>query len=174
MPDIPDKPIGNHRPDFPLELHNFWPKVNKDGPIPKHKPELGPCWLWTGKKRPNGYGIAWNNALHREIRAHRASFIMEFGHTDLDVCHHCDNPLCVRPTHLFAGTVQDNLRDMHAKGRQFTKLTESQVLEILKLRAEGMTQQKLADLFHVGQAAISRICRRVHWKHLKDEVEPPK
>src|SRR5689334_22820694 len=39
----------------PLE-DTFWPKVNKTGPIPAHRPELGPCWEWIGKRHRNGYG----------------------------------------------------------------------------------------------------------------------
>ncbi len=166
MPDQPDKAIVAPRPDFPLKVHDFFSRVNKDGPIPKHKPELGQCWLWTGKKRANGYGIAWNAALHREVRAHRAAYILEFGHTDLDVCHHCDNRLCVRGSHLFSGTKKDNLADMTAKGRRFAKLTESQVIEVMKLRTDGITQQAIADLFNVSQSCIAHICTGKNWKKI--------
>lgn len=174
MPKTPDSRIIISRPDaIGFEFHDFWSKVNKDGPIPKHRPELGPCWIWIGKIRPNGYGMSWNGASHKEIRAHRASYFIEFGYTHLDVCHRCDNPPCVRPSHLFAGTKRDNLHDMHSKGRQFTKLTESQVLEVLSLRAGGMTKQALSDLFGVSMGCIGHIYKRRHWKHIKWPAAPP-
>lgn len=39
--------INGHNMFRPVTLR-FWEKVNKDGPIPEHQPELGPCWEWTG------------------------------------------------------------------------------------------------------------------------------
>jgi hypothetical protein len=39
----------------------FWAKVDKNGPIPAYRPDLGPCWLWTASKRADGYGQALPN-----------------------------------------------------------------------------------------------------------------
>jgi hypothetical protein len=84
----------------------FWSKVQKsDG-----------CWLWNGR---NGPPAARMLIAGRFELAHRVSWRLHFGEIPAGkyVCHHCDNPPCVRPDHLFVGTPRDNMRDMIAKGR---------------------------------------------------------
>lgn len=85
----------------------FWMKVNY----------TETCWLWTGTRYPTGYGRVrfrgkWGGA-------HRAAWILMNGDLDpqMCICHHCDNPPCVRPDHLFIGTRKDNLHDAIRKGR---------------------------------------------------------
>jgi len=99
----------------------FWAKVNKNGPIPEHKPELGPCWVWTAATDPRGYGRfgVGSHGLNRVYFAHRVSLALagQMPPDELQGCHHCDNPPCVRPDHLFIGTLLDNMADMAAKGR---------------------------------------------------------
>lgn len=94
----------------------FWDKVNKAGPIPTHCPELGPCWIWTGSTRNHYAQISING---RPVRAHRWIYEQTYGDLTggLDCCHKCDNPICVRLSHLFAGTAKDNAADMVKKGR---------------------------------------------------------
>jgi len=96
----------------------FWPKVDKNGSAPEHCPELGPCWVWTGAHVPWGYGQIGLTG-RKNGRAHVVSWEMHNGPIPdgLWVLHKCDNPPCVRPDHLFLGTVQDNTADMIAKGR---------------------------------------------------------
>jgi len=93
----------------------FWAKVDKNGPV--LKPELGPCWLWTGAKNPQGYGNFWNGSAY--IRAPRYAYILAHGPLapGIEACHKCDNPPCVRDEHLFPGTQAANLADMAFKGR---------------------------------------------------------
>lgn len=79
-------------------------------------PEAG-CWIWLGALNESGYGrikIGQKNVL-----AHRAAYAEWRGEfaSDLLVCHHCDNPACVNPNHMFLGTVIDNNRDRSRKGR---------------------------------------------------------
>lgn len=69
----------------------FWKKVNKDGPIPKARPELGPCWIWVGAKDDSGYGTFAGRGAHRQVMGNPTGF---------DVHHKCFNPSCVRDSHL--------------------------------------------------------------------------
>ena len=84
------------------------------------------CWEWTHALDQRGYGF-----IHAERgmeKAHRYSWRIHFGEIPVGegyhgtcVCHHCDNPACVNPSHLFLGSMQDNVDDMMAKGRHRTR-----------------------------------------------------
>lgn len=113
-------------PERPNAVERFWAKVNKQGPVPAHRPELGPCWVWTGTvpKQP-GYG-RFNTGIKLAgrwviVNVHRYSWELHHGPVPagLWVLHRCDNRPCVRPDHLFLGTATDNNRDMVAKGRHW-------------------------------------------------------
>jgi hypothetical protein len=78
------------------------------------------CWEWNGRKNWCGYGMI--NITRLGIinqRAHRVVFEYLTGEKigDRVLCHHCDNPPCVNPEHLFMGTMADNMRDKIEKGR---------------------------------------------------------
>lgn len=123
-----------------------------------------------------GYGKVKRNGV--TTVAHRVSWEMENGPIPdgLQVCHHCDNPPCVNPEHLFLGTQKNNLDDRNRKGRAVwspgsrnggAKLVEEDVLEIRRLGAARCeTQAAIADRFGVTPSQISHILRRVSWKHL--------
>jgi len=105
----------------------FWNYVNKSS-----KEE---CWIWKGNKMggPNPYGRIYVNG--DRLSAHRYSYMINIGSIDKGkiICHYCDTPLCVNPSHLFMGTHKDNSRDMVSKGRMVlgrAKLTPKKVEEI--------------------------------------------
>lgn len=168
-------------PQSPLEAR-FWSKVNKDGPVPAHRPELGPCWVWTGKTNQFGYGMVWIvGGMGKEARAHRISWEIKNGEIPAGQCvlHKCDNPPCVNPDHLFLGTKYENIQDATRKGRQTSalkgedhttaKLTNDQVHEIrhlYKSRTPGRSGPALAKIYGVNHHTITDIARGVKWSHL--------
>jgi hypothetical protein len=94
----------------------FAEHVNLGGPVPTHRPEIGPCHVWTGRTNDAGYGLIGFKG--KVERAHRVAFFLTEGRwPDPNALHHCDNPPCVRRAHLFEGTPKQNTADMMAKGR---------------------------------------------------------
>lgn len=92
------------------DIDRFWSKVQKtdhpDG-----------CWIWTGAKSPKGYGFF--KVKKRMLKAHRVGYFLATGVYPLDkfCLHTCDVPSCVRNSHIFLGSQQDNIDDMRRKGR---------------------------------------------------------
>lgn len=76
------------------------------------------CWIWIYHKDSKGYGCIWWN--FKKKLAHRLSWELFKGPIPKGkfVCHQCDNPICVKPSHLWIGTAKDNAEDMVKKGRQ--------------------------------------------------------
>jgi hypothetical protein len=121
------------------------------------------CWNVVGRKPVCGTGYYVIGHKGKSIGAHRYSYILHKGPIPEGyyICHHCDNPGCVNPDHLFAGTPQDNMNDMVAKdrwrwgrkgGRQ--KLTKEQIIEI---RNSTVSSYKLAEVYGVSSTQIRRI-----------------
>lgn len=140
-------------------IERFWKQVEIGAP--------DECWEWTGSKRGRNYGGFKIGGV--AYYAHRVAW--EFTHgaipEGLHVCHHCDNPGCVNPYHLFLGTRADNMQDAAKKGRMPKKLNEGEVLEIRKLLTEGiLTEQKMGEMFDVSGRAISNIKRGESWNWL--------
>lgn len=85
--------------------------------FPPPSPQPTACRLWQGRVPPHGYGERWDPDRQRMVLAHRWVYETVNGPTELDVLHRCDQKLCYRYEHLFAGTAADNALDMMAKGR---------------------------------------------------------
>lgn len=108
------------------DIKRFWAKIKKGKP--------NECWEWQGATRPtNWYGCFKLNG--KAESAHRIVYYLTYKEKPEMVCHHCDNPLCCNPAHLFGGTRSDNMKDAYYKGR-FTipgqKLTKKQVKALVK------------------------------------------
>ena len=96
-------------------LSRFWSKVSTQ--------EAAQCWLWTGCcsiKHAGTYGQFHLKRPRAMVAAHRLAWVLSNAEPvppQRFVLHHCDNPLCVNPGHLFIGDHSDNMRDMARKGR---------------------------------------------------------
>lgn len=88
----------------------FWPKV---------LPVESGCWEWQGAKGKSNHGSIGMEPHRRNVGAHRVVWEMVVGPIPpgMLVCHHCDNPPCVNPAHLYIGTVADNSRDSRVRKR---------------------------------------------------------
>ena len=130
------------------------------------------CWIWNGRKSPDGYGKF--RIKRRENGSHRISWQISNGKIPKGkyICHHCDNPPCVNPDHLFLGTNQDNVNDMKAKGRSprgeqrpNSILSNAKIREIRSI--QGMKHSEIASIYGVSATTIGLIIRRLKWNHVR-------
>lgn len=158
-------------PSLPLR---FIRKVDKNGPMPAHCHQLGPCWIWTGTA--DRYGWLSRGIDHQSGEmAHRISWLLHFGGLPEDqpvVLHWCDTPLCVRPGHLRTGTHADNVHDRVTKGRSCRgvnhrshKLTETDIIKIRASRPQ-LPFAEIAKDYGVWPGTIWSICQHKTWRHV--------
>jgi len=127
-------------------LERFWAKVNR----------TDSCWLWTGSKTIGGYGQFPYKRI--PLLAHRVSYLISCGDIPdgLIVCHHCDNPSCVRPDHLFVGTHKDNFEDMVKKGREGIKNTNKETNILI---------ESIRNDFHFNNLSVPDLCKKYETSH---------
>lgn len=121
------------------------------------KDESG-CWLWQGEKNSHGYGRFRTMALWDEIKdewfdiqAHRLSWIIYYNSplpSKLLCCHSCDVKTCVRPEHIFVGTVQHNNKDIKLKGRKTGRTKGSYTVPV-------ETRLKIAEEILSGKSSVA-------------------
>jgi len=135
------------------------------------------CWLWTGRRDRAGYGKIRRGPSAKNLRAHRVAWELEHGPIPDGLCvlHHCDNPSCVRPDHLFLGTDADNVADMFAKGRSPSrvgegngrvKLTWAKVAEIRAAPTSRGVLHRLAQQYGVSWWTIRDIRCGRRWQEM--------
>lgn len=133
----------------------FWAKVNK----------TARCWLWTGALDRRGYGSFRGD--HGTVKAHRVAWKLQTGESlppEIELCHTCDTPACVRFDHLFKGSHADNMADMAAKGRGGARMRgvthcirgHALSAENLRTRPNGQRECKACMRAHVNAWRANR------------------
>lgn len=146
----------------------FWEKVKK----------TDNCWLWMSTTHSNGNGFRYGYFRYgnKNVRAHRMSWIIQNGFIPDGkcICHTCDNPQCVNPSHLFIGSRLDNMRDAKVKNRLATgekhgraKLNWVIVGRIRKICQAGRSGggiDAMARKFNIARSTIYKIMRNQTWQ----------
>ena len=136
----------------------FWKLVDVRGP--------NDCWIYNGKLYSNGYGCFRMNKI--EALSHRISYTITHGIIPIKkiVMHSCDVRNCVNPNHLSVGTHSDNIQDMLGKNRENPpmgennhrcKLKDEEVLEIRKMRKDGVLGKEIAKKYNISEPQVYRI-----------------
>jgi hypothetical protein len=156
------------------DIERFWMRVSKNGPVPARSPELGNCWVWTGTLlKPWLYGQFCVGSSR--FLVHRLSWFIDTGDQPTgQINHKCDNPSCVRPSHLYDGTQLDNMRDaasrvrFHSSGNHCrAKITPGVVRDIRKRRDGGETLQGIGASYGITKQNVRLIVNRLAWKHVE-------
>ena len=148
----------------PETIARFWSKVDR----------TGECWIWTGFCMPAGHGQL--TISQKRVLAHRVAYMIETGAPipeGVVIRHRCDNPPCVRFSHLLPGTQQDNVADMMERGRnQFGTrngcaiLTDGKVRIIKGRLRNGETHTAIAASLGISRSLVSFISEGKRWRHV--------
>lgn len=150
-------------------IDRYWDRVNVGS--------QEECWNWTGTKS-HGYGIL--PVGQKTYLAHRLAIYFRDGvhpPKNMSVCHKCDNPECVNPSHLFVGTHIENMHDAIRKGRNYrgekvswSKLKDSDVEDIVRRSLSGESAYSIARIYDVGDATIHGIMKGRIWRHITSKM----
>ena len=180
MPVIP-KPIS-----LLVGIPNLAERLEKHS-IPE---PMSGCWIWIGslqgsKTRPVMH-VKYGSWHYGRWNPTRIAYFIAYGVFDerLNVCHHCDNELCVNYHHLFLGTQLDNNRDRHLKGRTVIPgeygeqrynaiLTEEDIPKIFELYARGVPTKEIARQFNIARQSISNVLFKRAWRHITNNYTRP-
>lgn len=152
----------------------FWLKVDIKAP--------DDCWEWKEGLYSDGYGFfnmpKTESSKRRGYGAHVFAWMLT--HNEMsngyDICHHCDNPPCCNPGHLFKGTRLDNMRDCKSKGRYnsprgeataFAKLNDEKVREIRRRRNAGELFKTIAASMGIAMNTARTAYHGISWRHVK-------
>ena len=133
------------------------------------EPAVSECIEHTGYISTAGYGLTYNPETKKTISAHRLAFKQANGYLPKVVMHACDNPKCVNINHLYLGTQSDNMRDRSIRGRANTargfrlpqtKLSHSDILEIRKLKSEGLSGREIGVIFNISRSYANAIASK--------------
>ena len=145
-------------------MKRFWDKVRR----------TPGCWLWRAGRFADGMSYGAFRLHGRLQKAHRVAYQIAYGSIPphLRVLHRCDNPICVRPEHLFLGTSADNSADQVSKGRQCAgernlggcKLNWEIVREIRAL--QGLSYREIAREYSISDVMARNIRLNKNWKEI--------
>lgn len=151
----------------PDVVRRFWTRVRK----------TSGCWEWGGGRNHSGYGVFHQNSTNT-CSSHRFSFVLHNGEPPESrpfVLHRCDNPPCVRPLHLYAGTAVDNARDalsrgllVPLRGEACTRsiLDDDAVREIVALHTTGLGYDRIARSVGVSKPCVQAVLTGRSWSHI--------
>ena len=156
-------------------VERFFSHVNKADP--------NECWPWTGSANQSGHGEFFVSKTRGKVPAHAFSLELATGQAcpaGKETCHHCDNPPCCDPAHLYYGTRQQNIDDMWQRGRgrrgsdhRAARLTEESVVQIRHRYAAGEFAKDLAAEFNVTTGAVVAVVLGKNWRHVGGPIQMP-
>lgn len=122
------------------------------------------CWIWTGKKNPNGYGIIQVN--NTQIGVHVVAYELKFGKLPQGfiVCHKCDVRDCVNPDHLFSGTHKHNSFDMISKNRCKPPNKRLSPISAAAIRRSTLTPLQISSQFNITRQHAQRVQKGQSWR----------
>lgn len=164
---------------YPAPHPVFEPQQNKDNLATQYllwmlaeKTYIKPsgCWYWGGNRNEKGYGLLEVRGviyrIHRIVYEHCVGEVSE---SDL-VLHHCDNPPCCNPSHLYIGDHRDNILDCVRRNRHPASILNEEMVREIRNRSTGSSRQsakRLAEIFGVSVDAIQDVLTRRTWQHVE-------